>query len=104
MLLIALVVMMIIEPKVLSSSAFHSSMKDGGLIVVGVITSLGMLIYYWLLKSYDLYLITMLWPLVMILTLVGAYVFLKEALSWQQWLGVLITFIGITITVVYKKS
>lgn len=104
MLLIALVVMIVVEPNVVSTSAFRASMIDINLIIVSLTTSIGLLIYYWLLKSNDLYIVSLVWPVTMVLSVIGGYIFLKETLTWLQWIGILVTFVGLTMILIYKKN
>lgn len=104
MLVISLFVMILIEPGVLTTKAFKQSMTDGNLILVGIVTALGLLIYYWLLKKQDLYIVTLLWPIMMVLTIIGANIFLKEALTMAQWIGIFVTFVGLTIILINKKT
>jgi drug/metabolite transporter (DMT)-like permease len=99
MLIMVLIVIIIYNPKVLSSQAMRTAFKDPALIAIGLCTTLGMFLYYWLLERSHLYLVSLLWPMITILTILAACIFIKESLSVMQWIGVALTFIGICMTV-----
>lgn len=101
MLLLTLVIIVIIDPSVLSSKVFFTSAKDPVVFWNSVFTTVAMMLYYWLLTSKELSFMTMLWPVIMLLTIIGAAVFIKEKISFLQWFGILITFVGLVI-VFYK--
>lgn len=102
MLLLTLIIILIFDPSVLSSKALYTSFKDPVVFWIGILTGLSMFMYYWLLTSKDLFFMTLLWPLIMILTIFGAAIFIKEKITPIQWFGILITFVGLFI-VFFKK-
>lgn len=99
-LLITIVILLVMEPSVMSSKAFYSSMKDPMVGIIGIFTALAIILYYWMLSKRDLWLMTMLWPVVMLLTIIGACIFMKEKISWRQWIGIFVTYLGLFITFV----
>ena len=103
MLLIILALILIYDPTVLSSKAFLASVTDPHVAVVGIMTALGMLMYYWVLTHNELYIATMMWPVITLLTVTFACMFAGESLSMLQWYGVLLSTVGVVI-VLYKPS
>lgn len=101
-LLITLVILFIMQPSVLSSRELYVSMKDPMVGIIGIFTALAIILYYWMLSRKDLWWMTMLWPIVMLLTIIGACIFMKEQISWKQWIGIIVTYIGLFITFVSK--
>lgn len=96
--LVTLVILLIIQPTALSSSAFYTSMKDPVVIVVGTFTAIAIILYYWMLSKKDLWYMTMTWPLVMLLTIIGACIIMNEQVTMKQWIGIFITYVGLSIT------
>lgn len=80
-----------------SPQQFYSAMKDPNLIIVGVLTSIGMLMYYWLLKSNALFVVSLMWPLIMALTIVGTYFYIGEKPRPYQWVGIFLVFVGMLV-------
>ena len=103
MLLTILIVIIIYDPKVITSNAFKQSLKDPNIILVGLFTALGAFLYYWMLSSKSLNIMSMIWPVVMLLSIIGACLIFKESMNFIQWIGVILTFIGVTITLMYKS-
>lgn len=101
-LLITLILLLIMQPNVLMSREFHNSIKDPLVGIIGVFTAFAIILYYWMLSKRDLWLMTILWPIVMLLIITGACVFMKEQITLKQWIGILITYIGLFITFVSK--
>jgi len=102
MLLILLVIIIIYNPRLLTSESFMKSMKDPQIMLIGGFTTIGALLYYFLLSSKNLYMMSLIWPLIMIFTIIAAYMFLKESLNKFQWLGIILTFIGASMTLYFK--
>jgi drug/metabolite transporter (DMT)-like permease len=103
MLLIIVALILVYDPAVLSSKAFLDSVTDPHVALVGVITALAMLLYYWILTHKALYITTMMWPVITLLTVVFACMFAGERLSVIQWSGVLLSTVGVFL-VLYKHS
>ena len=104
MLIMVLIIIIIFNPKVISSIELKKAFKDPTLIVIGSFTTIGMFIYYWLLGRSDLYLVSLIWPLITILTVIAGYLFINESLSKIQWFGVFLTLIGICLTLLKSKT
>ncbi len=103
-LVITIIFIIILEPTVLSNKTFHQSMKDPGIIVLGILTALGTFLYFWILTFKDLYEVTMLWPLIMILTIIMGCLLIKEKINMKQWIGIVLTFVGVLITLSCKNK
>jgi len=103
MLLLVLVIILIYDPSVLNSKTFRASVKDPHVAMVGAMTALAMLLYYWMLTHKELYIMTMMWPIITLETVAFACLFAGEKLSFVQWLGVLLTSVGVFL-VLYKAS
>lgn len=102
-LLLILGFLILINPKLLYSKDVFNALKHKNLILVSFFTCVGMLMYYYLLSKYSLYFMTLLFPITMIMTIILANIVLKEKIVFLQWIGIIITFIGIIITVMSKK-
>ena len=103
-LVITIIFIIILEPNVLSTKTFHQSMKDPGIIVLGVLTAIGTFLYFWILTFKNLYEVTIVWPIIMILTIIASCLIIKEKINFKQWLGIVLTFIGVLITLSYKSK
>ena len=80
------------------------SLTDGRLALIGLMAAAGMFMYFWLLSGNDLYMVTLMTPLIMILTMICAYVFIGESIAPLQWFGMMITIIGLTIVASNKTT
>ena len=103
MLAITIVFIVVYDPKVLSSKAFYVSLKDVNVILVGTLTAVAMILYFWLLTTKDLYIMSMIWPSVMVLSIIACFFVIKEKINWIQWFGIVITFVGISVTLLNQK-
>lgn len=103
MLLLAVAIILILDPKVLSSRVMLESLRDPVVLGVGALTTLGVFVYYWLLTKGDLYLVSMAWPVVMLFTVLGSAFVLKEKINSLQWLGVIVAFAGLSMVVTAKN-
>lgn len=103
MLLLVMFLILIYEPRVLSSRAFWGAASDPYVITAGALTALAMVLYYWMLTHKDLYLVTMIWPVITLLIVAWACVFAGERLSPLQWVGVILTSVGVWL-VLSKKA
>jgi drug/metabolite transporter (DMT)-like permease len=63
-----------------------------------------MFLYFMILSHKEVYEITVLWPVIMILTIILGNLIIKEKINWKQWIGIFLTFIGISITLFYKNK
>lgn len=96
-LIITLALLFVMQPSVLSSKAFYESMRDPMVVVIAVLTAFAIILYYWMLSTRDLWMMTMLWPVAMLLTIIGACVVMKENVSRRQWIGIMVTYVGLFI-------
>lgn len=103
-LLLILIFLLLINPSLLYSKDIFNALKHKNLILLSLFTSIGMLLYYYLLSKYNLYFITLLFPITMIMTIILANIILKEPIQKFQWFGIIITFTGIIITVANEKK
>lgn len=103
MLLLAVAIIFILDPKVLSSRVMFESLRDPIVLCVGALTSIAVCLYYWLLTKGDLYVISMVWPAIMIFTVISSAFVLKEKINCLQWIGVIIAFAGISMVVLCKN-
>ena len=97
MLLLVLVVMLVLEPRVLASSDMRAALRDPVVLQAGALTALGMLMYFWVLSRVPLSRASMVWPAVMLCTVVAAAAALSEPLTAVQWAGVSVAVIGLSM-------
>lgn len=97
MLLVTLILVIIIEPRVLSSADFLRSVKDPWVLLVAILTASSMFLYYYLLSQNKMWKLQLLFPIIMILSIIVAHIFLKEQINKIQWFGIGLAFIGIVI-------
>lgn len=95
MLLLVMAMILVYEPSVLTKRAFWNAVGDHQVVLAGALTALAMVLYYWMLTSKDLYVMTMIWPVITLLTVAWACVFAGERLSALQWGGVVMTSVGV---------
>jgi drug/metabolite transporter (DMT)-like permease len=104
MLLLTLFFIIIIDPKVITSKALAQSLSDPRVIMIAAMTTLAMTLYYYILSSNHLYVCSLMWPAIMLFTIIGAYVIFKERIAPKQWFGIALTFIGISITILFQEK
>jgi drug/metabolite transporter (DMT)-like permease len=104
MLLLAMVVIIAWDPSVLSSRTMLGSLKDPVVLKIGFFTTIGMILYYWLLTHRDLYIVSMTWPVIMLATALVAFFPLKELINPLQWIGIAIAFAGTVMVVACQKT
>lgn len=103
-LLIIIICISIYDPNVLSSESFKTCVKDPVILIVALLTNIGMLAYYWLLASGDLNMVSLIWPIIMLLTIVASCLFIGERVNTWQWIGIAMATIGLTMTFLMNKQ
>ncbi len=104
MLLVVLIFVVIYDPSVLTSQSFKDAMKDPCIFIIAMFTVVAMYTYYHLLKNTKLTIVSLLSPVIMILTVIAACLFIKEKLNTLQWIGIFLTFAGVCITLMFQGS
>jgi drug/metabolite transporter (DMT)-like permease len=90
-------------PKEFTVVKLQRSMLDYNIFLIALLTAIGIILYYWLLTTVDLYLAANIWIITILFTVIGASLFLKESISVSQWVGITITFMGLFILGVAAK-
>lgn len=101
MLLAVLAVIAAVDPGVLRSREFFRSLRDPTVAQVGALTAIGMLFYYTLLARTRLFVATMVYPVVMVLTVLAAACFMGERPTAIQWVGITLAAAGVAMTVTH---
>ena len=103
MLLVSLILIVIIEPKVITTSSFRKAMSDPSIFAISLLTTVAMITYYMILTHKQLWMSQMTFPIIVILTILAGSLFLKEKITLLQWTGILITFVGTILTYVSSR-
>jgi drug/metabolite transporter (DMT)-like permease len=104
MLLITCIVIIILYPQEFTSKHFVKSLLDYNVILIGVFTAIGMLLYYWLLTKMDLYMVSLIWIVIILLVLIISFMYFKENINMIQWFGIALAIIGLSLIFIYKNN
>jgi len=103
MLLITCIILVLFFPKEFTVAKLQKSMLDYNIFLIALFTAIGIILYYCLLTTVDLYLAANIWILAILFTVIGASLLLKEKISMAQWAGITITFAGLFILALAAK-